>query len=1347
MRGDLPPIPRLSISKPITRQGVLAVFFLLVIIGLLVALPRIFHYVKTSHAIDIAPTISNLQMDNGPTTGGNTVTIKGENFYGGKEFIKVDGDGPNGIGNAICGLTADGRLYCWGTNTYRVISDATTADFTVPTLVESGDLDNEKIIDFSLGGGHICVILEDNSLWCWGFNKFGQAGQPASTYTVTTPQKILALENDVIIKIATTAHSTCATTDDGRLYCWGGNNYGQLGINNANTDATSPYYTEVPQLVSSYGQIAADGTQIADIEGGVYSMYARATNGYMYSWGRNAFGQLGLGNQTDTNVPARITGISRVERMGGASQAMCAINALHKLYCWGANHYGQVGAGTPGTHVLTPTQVTTTIGSKNILQVEGGDNHVCARSSDNMLYCWGYNASGQLGYTTATSGGTITPTQVTNASVTGLTLLDIATSRSSTCALGTNGAMYCWGFDANGTLGNGATDSTGAYWAVVVEAVDRTNLANTPTVQFDGVAATSVKVIDTNRISAVVPAHAAGAVNVQVTNANGQSATKAGGYTYNATPTVTSVNPTQGPTAGGTSLTVNGTGFTNAAYFTDISTKGTHTCGLSSAKQLYCWGENSFGQLGTGDKVDRDAPVNITSQGALLGKTIAQVATGLSTTCVITTDSRVICWGRNQSGKISDTGVDVTLPTDITDRGALVGNGAPVEVDLGDEQICVRTATGKLICWGDNQYGQIGVGSSGNDITTPTLVSVGGKTITAVKTGGYTTCALASDGTFYCWGRNDYGQVGNGTTTSPVTTPQNISAVGALSGQTKTTNFDIGLLNTCMLTSAQKLICWGYGARGQLGGILLPSTSTPTDVSNFGDLDGQAPASVSVGRYTICTLTTTGNVICAGQGQFGLTGDRTYIDQTSFRNISYPVGTRGDIKSKVTTKLEVGPYHACAITADEQTSCWGNNADGRLGRNYTGYTSADPEYVYMNGIAGPAISIDGRYAPITNYVSPTQVTVSTPPHPYAAVSVNARTSDGLMSANNSLYTYGDFTTLDSLSPSAVLPAGGTVTITGTGFLPGATTEVTIAGVGTVVATYISPTQISFVAPAGTPGTTHDVTVTQNNTPSTNSLPLTYATQPSAPTNLATSPEASSITLSWSAPTSDGGMSITDYVVQYSPDGGTTWNTFNDGTSTATSATVTGLTAGVVYSFRVAAVNDAGQSNWSPVVNDQTLYVTLSTLDAVNFSVTPAGGGMRISSQKDSVQIATNSASGMTVTLEAADTTAQNNLVSGSNVISPVGGTTSAPVTMSANKWGFRRDGLGGFGTGPTTQETNVSSSGFTWASVPVYGSATTIAASTSPTTATYDVWYAMSADMTLPSGLYTNTVIYTAIAQ
>jgi alpha-tubulin suppressor-like RCC1 family protein len=242
---------------------------------------------------------------------------------------------------------------------------------------------------------------------------------------------------------------------------------------------------------------------------------------------------------------------------------------------------------------------------------------------------------------------------------------------------------------------------------------------------------------------------------------------------------------------------------------------GVHTCALLSDATIACWGGNGFGQLGTSDTAERNIPVAITG-GALAGKTITQIAVGGGHSCALFSDSTVACWGNNLLGQLGiGSYSDSHIPVAVT--GGALDSKTVTQISAGSQHTCALLSDATIACWGANNDGQLGTGITSRDINVPVAVSEGsnaGHTVTRITASGYHTCAVLSDGTVSCWGRNEYGQLGTGDTTNS-NTPLAVTG-GALTGKT-VTRVSAGREHTCALLANGTVACWGMSHTGRLG--------------------------------------------------------------------------------------------------------------------------------------------------------------------------------------------------------------------------------------------------------------------------------------------------------------------------------------------------------------------------------------------------------------------------------------------------------------------------------------------------------------------------------------------------
>ena len=363
-------------------------------------------------------------------------------------------------------------------------------------------------------------------------------------------------------------------------------------------------------------------------------------------------------------------------------------------------------------------------------QLALGYAHSCVKRVDGSVYCWGGNSYGQVG--NGSRNNALTPVRVSLASAT-----TIAAGYLNTCArVGTS--LSCWGDNGSQQLGTGFTDS----------------FSTRPVSNRD--------ITDASRIAI------------------------GGGSGYRS--------------LGGSPV------FSTYAHICAIRSRG-----------FSCWGGNGAGQLGDGTTTDRRTPV--TPRGFT---TASQVANGPSFTCAIsgTTTRTLRCWGSNSYGQIGtgSSSSTVLIPATVTATN-------PVQVDTGAAHACAVVGTGTVSCWGDGHFGQLGNGQTGSGVMRSTPGSVSGITDAAQVAAGYGhTCVRRRVGEVVCWGDNQYGQLGNGTTSS-ATHPV------AVTGLTDAVDIASGANHMCARRASGAIVCWGANASGQLGDGSTINRLVPTTVT------------------------------------------------------------------------------------------------------------------------------------------------------------------------------------------------------------------------------------------------------------------------------------------------------------------------------------------------------------------------------------------------------------------------------------------------------------------------------------------------------------------------------------
>ncbi len=322
-------------------------------------------------------------------------------------------------------------------------------------------------------------------------------------------------------------------------------------------------------------------------------------------------------------------------------------------------------------------------------------------------------------------------------------------------------------------------------------------------------------------------------------------------------------------------------GLTNGVV--TVSAGNAYTCALTTGGGVKCWGSNGYGQLGNGTTTDSHRPVDVSG----LTSGMAAVSAGGSHTCALTTAGGLKCWGNNLDGELGDGTTTTHLtPVDVcTNPGCTAPLTGAAAVSAGSLHTCARTTAGGAKCWGDNSYGQLGTGPlCGTSCTTPVDVSGLISGVAAVSAGGSHTCALITGGGVKCWGQNHAGQLGNGVTTDS-STP--VEVLGLNSGVA----VSAGTNHSCALTMVGAVKCWGLNTSGQLGsGTTTYTNSTPLDVIGL----AAGVAAVTGGFDHTCALTTAGGVKCWGHNSNGQLGDGFTTDSPTPVDVMttppYPAG-------------------------------------------------------------------------------------------------------------------------------------------------------------------------------------------------------------------------------------------------------------------------------------------------------------------------------------------------------------------------------------------------------------------------------------------------------------------------
>jgi alpha-tubulin suppressor-like RCC1 family protein len=340
---------------------------------------------------------------------------------------------------------------------------------------------------------------------------------------------------------------------------------------------------------------------------------------------------------------------------------------------------------------------------------------------------------------------------------------------------------------------------------------------------------------------------------------------------------------------------------------------------LDSTREVLCWGANDSGQLGNGTEFNKNAPVAVTG----LRNVVSAIAAGGRHTCALTASGGAFCWGNNDAGQLGDgTEAKKSAPVEVV--GLTSGVRA---ITAGGAHTCALTTRGSVKCWGRNDSGQLG---NGTETNASMAVDVVGLTngIIAIEAGRGHTCALAHSGVVKCWGDNEDGQLGDGTTVDK-STP--VDVMGLTRGARA---IAAGGYHSCAVTTTGGAMCWGDNSQGQLGNgaeadktapsVVIGLSSGISAISAGSGLIGESESFVSA--HT-CAVTIAGGILCWGNNDDGELGAGGVVDQNT------PVEVAG--LTNGIGAVAAGGLHTCALTTSGAVKCWGDNSQGQLGNGLT----------------------------------------------------------------------------------------------------------------------------------------------------------------------------------------------------------------------------------------------------------------------------------------------------------------------------------------------------------------------------------------------------------------------------
>jgi len=695
-------------------------------------------------------------------------------------------------GSASCVMRQDGSVSCWGRNDDGQLGDGTITPRSAGVRV-SGLTDAAAL---AVGERHACAVRTNGSVVCWGADDRGQLGDGGGV-AQRTPIAVPGVAGATAV-VAGSGFS-CALLADRSAVCWGDDRNGEIG--DGAPGATPRPATPVLGL--------ADARSLS-----AHWQHACAVllDGSVVCWGSNSSGQLGDGTQIDRAQPVAVPNLQNVVAVTTGLSHSCAMTA-GAIRCWGDNSQGQLGSNASGASgaMVQPTLVPIVI---DPVAIAAGAQHTCAVRLNGQVLCWGQNSSGQLGEGSMSSLAEPVP-------VTGLgNGVKVPAGATFSCAATSDGAIFCWGDDQYGQLGTGHD---------VFRAAATTIALSADQVTAGGAHSCAVG-------HAVLPGDADGFVCWGSEQA-GQLGDNGDGDRSLPEPIVLPLVP------GG------------------ISAGALHSCAVDGSAGLWCWGRGSSGQLGPGHLVDTPYPIEVPLPSGA-NQAIA-VAGGGAHSCVLVDPAdglggEIFCFGDNSYGQLGDG----TLTSRPTPAPVSLGPTAlrATAVTAGGGHTCAIDVTGQPWCWGRNDRGQLGLGAGANQATPAPVSLPGGTTVRALTAGGAHTCAVDQAGGVWCWGAGDRGQLGLGAASPNAGTPAAVALPAPASGVSA-----VGA-HSCASLGDASVWCWGANDSGQLGDGTTTDRPTPARV-------GGASGAVSAGALHTCASSAGHTITCWGADTSGQLGD------------------------------------------------------------------------------------------------------------------------------------------------------------------------------------------------------------------------------------------------------------------------------------------------------------------------------------------------------------------------------------------------------------------------------------------------------------------------------------------
>ena len=815
------------------------------------------------------------------------------------------------------------------------------------TIYVTRNTENTITIPQVTGGVNYTIVLKaDGTVWGSGINDIGQLGRGENTPSEANLQQVKKQDGTPltnIVKISSGLSHNMALTKDGKVYVWGLNNYGQLG------QGTTTNSNVAILLENEFG--TGEVNNIIDISAGRWHSTVLTKNGDVYQCGINNYGQLGDNTVISKTNLVKVKEIYNIFQVSAAQYYTAMLRGDGTVWSVGQNYYGNLGTNTVNTAsgaasqgLYIPRQAmnnTQNAPLKDITQIATGGWHTVALTSKKQVYTWGYGVDGQLGQNNSSNYSRPMLLLGEAGATEGITnIRKIGASERSTFVITNTNEVYATGENNNYQLSQNSNEADLKVLTKLYDGTGENNIDNIANVIQSSANTYNTAVIQKD-----------GSVWVSGKGNKGQVGndyyTDAMVYTRMGNSSIEIENIEEVIAVGQSKQLAPKVqvGFNVYEDETDTLGQVTYTSQNPEIVSVNANGEITALKQGSSritiydstNRLSKLVQVNVTRDTD--DKVYAEIS-GKVHGILLRTDGSVVTWGNNTYGQL---GIGNTNKT--TEYVEVFKNGIK-SVSRGESHSAAVTDDGKVLTWGLNNYGQLGNGNNSNQSSPVYMVDGAGNQITdAIKVGcgNHFTVVLRKDGSVWACGRNDYGLVGDNTRTNRNVATRVKDTTGA--GYLKdVADISVSDINVAVLTHTKDVYVWGYNYQGQLGngttnrgsGASTQSVALPRK-ANISDVD-----KVIVNSRHLMAIKADGTVWSWGYNGYGQLGIGT--SSTSSSSGSYcrttPVQVKLNASTFLTNVSDIGMtnYTTYVLLKDGSIYSFGYNGNGTKGDNTTGST-------------------------------------------------------------------------------------------------------------------------------------------------------------------------------------------------------------------------------------------------------------------------------------------------------------------------------------------------------------------------------------------------------------------------